>query len=122
MRFLRDEVPGFGGLLLRAGFHIHLGRQGADGIAQFLARLLDVRADLVDPCVGTRFRPSVFGLAHERASFTSWMSALTLSTLTFGGGPTSVACLRPSSAAIPATTNSTAATITAAAHTGSTNE
>ncbi len=50
------------------------------------------------------------------------MSAFTVSTVRGAAGVTSLVCLRPINAAIPAATNNTAPTISAAAQTGSTSD
>ena len=115
-----DALFRFGRLVLGSLLDVHLGAQGLDGFAELLTRLGDVRLNFVDSRVGPGFRTSGFRLAHWRASFTSLMSALTLSALSVTGGVISSACLRLNSAAIPAATNKTTATMTAAAQTGRT--
>ena len=97
---VQDTFLGLGGLLLCSFLHVHLGRQGLDGFAELLARLLNVGLEFVDIGIGG---PDELGLAHPwRASFTSLMSALTLSTLSVAGGAISSACFRLRSAAMPA--------------------
>src|SRR5690349_3647653 len=100
VRLLHHGFLGVGRLVLGSLLDVHLGRQRLDGLTEILARLLDVGLDLVDAGVRAGFGTGALGLAHDRASFTSLMSALTLSTLALGGGPTSAACLRLSRAAM----------------------
>src|SRR5690606_24486013 len=99
-----------GHLGLGVRLDVELRREGVKGAGELLALLLDLRLDLLGGLV-----------AHRRSPFTVAMSCFRPVTARSGvGEPTSETFFLPSSAAIPATANSTAVTISAAAQAGST--